>query len=87
MILTAEDNTAGRFYNLFNNGTITFKGEKSIGIQIFAPNFGNTEVAAVNTGTITMGGIESYGMKLSSILRNTANNVFENRGTIICLKA
>ena len=82
LILTAEDNTAGRFYNLFNNGTITFKGEKSIGIQIFAPNFGNTEVAAVNTGTITMGGIESYGMKLSSILRNTANNVFENRGII-----
>ena len=84
LILTAEDNTAGRLYNLINDGTIDFMGEKSIGIQIFAPNYGNTNISVSNgnTGTITVGGIESYGMKLSSIVTLTGNTAFSNAGTI-----
>jgi hypothetical protein len=82
LILTAENDAVGRHYNLINDGIINFQGEKSIGIQIFAPNYTQTEVSAINTGTITVGGMESYGMKLSSVLKNSALNVFENNGTI-----
>ena len=83
LILTFEndDSRANSDYRLINDGTIKFMGKSSIGIQIFAPGSPNTRITVQNNGTITMGGIESYGLKLSS--RVSQNNMtFENNGTI-----
>ena len=95
MILTHEfdDNSNDGYYRLVNNGKISFKGDNSIGIQVYAPpaNNPNTIVQVINgesagDKTITLGGVKSYGLKLSSrILQNASNNrksIFENRGTI-----
>ena len=85
MILTYENNDtrATSDYRLINNtgGNITFKGKSSIGIQIYAPGSNNTRVTVKNDGTITMGGIESYGLKLSSRVSDQ-NMTFENNGNI-----
>ena len=83
LILTFEndDSRANSDYRLINDGTIKFMGKSSIGIQIFAPGSPNTRITVQNNRTITMGGIESYGLKLSS--RVSQNNMtFENNGTI-----
>ena len=85
MILTYEDNDARNTsdYRLINGagGNITFKGKSSIGIQIYAPGSNSTHITVQNKGTMNMGGIESYGLKLSS--RVSQNNMtFENNGTI-----
>ena len=85
LIMTYEndDTRANSEYKLVNNGTIKFTGEKSIGIQIYAPGSASYVNVANNTGkTITMGGIESYGMKWSS--RVAANSTMINAagGTI-----
>ena len=99
MILTQEfdEDSIDGYYKLVNNGTISFMGERSIGIQIYAPpEWGrNTTVEVINKesasgkGEINLGGKRSYGMKLSSaiwdILYPTPTgrpSVFENRGTI-----
>ncbi|WP_146966558.1 autotransporter-associated N-terminal domain-containing protein [Pseudoleptotrichia goodfellowii] len=95
LILTQEfddPNPGNNYYRLINNGKISFMGKSSIGIQVYAKptNSPNTVIDVINgegTGSkeITMGGIESYGMKLSSrILQSAAgrSSVFENRGTI-----
>ena len=81
MILTLEnqDTYSDSVYNLTNDGTINFGGEKSIGIQVFAPT-SPSKVVISNTGDITMGGIESYGMKWSSRVRN--DSTMDNTGTI-----
>ncbi|MEX6495441.1 hypothetical protein AB6N31_11760, partial [Fusobacterium animalis] len=81
MILTLEnqDTYSDSVYNLTNDGTINFGGEKSIGIQVFAPT-SPSKVVTSNTGNITMGGIESYGMKWSSRVRN--DSTMDNTGTI-----
>ena len=85
MILTFEneDIHTNSNYILKNNGTIKINGEKSIGIQIFAPG-SPSKVTVSNTGTggkgIFMGGIESYGMKWSS--RVAIDSTMENTGTI-----
>ena len=85
MILTYENNDtrATSDYRLINNtgGNITFKGKSSIGIQIYAPGSNNTRVTVKNDGTITMGGIESYGLKLSSRVSDQ-NMTFENNENI-----
>ena len=85
LIMTYENDDTGATseYKLVNNGTIKFTGEKSIGIQIYAPGSASYVNVANNTGkTITMGGIESYGMKWSS--RVAANSTMINAvgGTI-----
>ena len=98
MILTHEfddPNSNNNYYSLVNGtsttpGIISFKGKSSIGIQVYAPhqNAINTRVEVINDskGTINLGGVESYGLKLSSrILEQSPNgtkSVFENRGSI-----
>jgi len=90
MILTAED-TEGNYdenssYSLINKGIIRFNGEKSIGIQIYAPSYmgsgHNIKVLVANEkgATIDLKGRNSYGMKLSSGVNYL--NRFENKGTI-----
>ena len=81
LILTFEnnDNYSTSKYILKNSGKIDFGGEKSIGIQIYAPGSpSNVEVSNSGIGTngIYMGGIESYGMKWSSRVSDasTMNN-------------
>ena len=76
MILTYENNDArdNSLYSLINNGKILFKGDKSIGIQIFAPRSYNTRVDIKNRGEISIGGIESYGMKISSRIKRKDKN-------------
>ena len=89
LILTYEnvDNRANSSYVLTNKGTIDFQGKRSIGIQVFAPgNDGNENsplVTVKNEGAnskITLGGVASYGLKLSS--RVNKNSTVENEGTI-----
>ena len=83
LIMTYEndDTRAASLYKLTNDGTIKFTGEKSIGIQIYAPgSASNVEVANNTNGTISVGGIESYGMKWSSRVSN--NSTMENTGNI-----
>ena len=98
MILTHEfddKNTDVNYYRLVNGtstdvGTISFKGKSSIGIQVYAPhqNAINTRVEVINDskGSISLGGLESYGLKLSSRILDKSPNgtksVFENRGSI-----
>ena len=98
MILTHEfddPNSNNNYYSLVNGtsttpGIISFKGKSSIGIQVYAPHQSaiNTRVEVINDskGTINLGGVESYGLKLSSrILEQSPNgtkSVFENRGSI-----
>ncbi|QYR61301.1 autotransporter-associated N-terminal domain-containing protein [Fusobacterium polymorphum] len=98
MILTHEyddPDPNNNYYRLVNgtsteSGLISFKGKSSIGIQVYAPqeNSTNTRIEVINDekGIIKLGGVESYGLKLSSrILDKSANgkkSVFENRGLI-----
>jgi fusobacterium outer membrane protein (fragment) len=96
MILTHEKDDPSpttNYYRLINNGVISFKGDSSIGIQVYAPPAGapNTVVQVINGESvggnkiISLGGIKSYGLKLSSrILEGAGNNKskFENRGQI-----
>ena len=85
LILTFEqdDNRANSNYKLINNsgGTIAFKGKSSIGIQVYAPGSNETRITVQNNGNINMGGIESYGLKLSSRVSDQ-NMTFENNNTI-----
>ncbi|CAN2326012.1 Autotransporter domain-containing protein [Fusobacterium sp. oral taxon C10] len=90
LILTYEnvDNRDSSNYILRNKGTINFQGKRSIGIQVYAPgNDGTNEnvpiVSIKNEGknsTITMGGVASYGLKISS--RVDENSIVENEGKI-----
>ena len=90
LILTYEntDNRADTNYVLTNKGTIDFQGKRSIGIQVFAPGSDargiNAPIVTVkNEGAnskITLGGVASYGLKLSS--RVNKNSTVENEGTI-----
>ena len=85
LILTYEnlDNNSANSYVFTNEATglIDFKGEKSIGIQIYAPGSENVPIRVTNQGVINIGGIESYGLKLSS-RANSTGMVFSNTGTI-----
>ncbi|KDE67954.1 autotransporter-associated N-terminal domain-containing protein [Fusobacterium necrophorum] len=85
MILTYENNDSRResLYSLINTkeGKIEFKGEKSIGMQIYAPNSPEINVNVKNEGTISMGGAESYGIKISSRIADNRQND-ENNETI-----
>ena len=84
LILTYENNDVrvDSNYILTNTGTIDIRGEKSIGIQIFAPRTSSQlQVKNNSNSTITMGGIESYGLKLSSRVSSTRME-FSNLGTI-----
>ena len=96
MILTQEfdtPNPGNNYYRLINDGKISFMGRNSIGIQVYAKpdNTPSTIIDVINkengngAGEITLGGIESYGLKLSSRILREANgrkSVFENRGKI-----
>ena len=81
MILTLEnvDTYASSHYHLINEGKISINGEKSIAMQIFAPT-SPSKVEVSNASNISMGGIESYGMKWAS--RVDSNSTMENTGTI-----
>ena len=78
MILTYENNDDrdDSLYSLINdkNGKIKFNGDKSIGIQIFAPRSYDIRVNVKNKGIISIGGIESYGIKISSRIKNKEAN-------------
>ena len=86
MILTHEFDdldSNNNYYSLTNGtsttpGTISFKGKSSIGIQVYAPhqNAINTRVEVINDtkGTINLGGVESYGLKLSSRILDKSPN-------------
>jgi len=85
LILTMENNDtrANSKYILENSKIIKFNGEKSIGIQIFAPgSISNVEVSNNGTGTngIFIGGKDSYGMKWSS--RVSTTSTMNNTGII-----
>ena len=90
IILTYEnsDKRLDTNYVLTNKGTIDFQGRRSIGIQVYAPgkdsNWTNEPIVSVkNEGTgsvITMGGVASYGLKVSSRIMNKSK--VENEGTI-----
>ena len=85
LMLTYEDadSNSSNSYVFTNEptGLIDFRGEKSIGIQIYAPGSENVPIKVTNQGVINIGGIESYGLKLSS-RANSANMVFSNTGII-----
>lgn len=85
LILTYENNDtrSGSHYTLTNAGNINFTGKSSIGIQIFAPGSVSMPVTVSNDsgGLITLGGIESYGLKLSSRVLE-AGSTLTNSGTI-----
>ena len=78
MILTYENNDDRKesLYSLINdkNGKIKFNGDKSIGIQIFAPRSYDIRVDVKNKGIISIGGIESYGIKISSRIKRKDEN-------------
>ena len=87
LILTYEgQHGTAATYNFTNKGTIDFKGQSSIGIQIFAPwGSGNAVTNTINvlndTGAkINLGGKESYGLKWSSRVPQTST--MENKGII-----
>ena len=87
LILTYEgQHGTAATYNFTNKGNINFKGQSSIGIQIFAPwGTGNAVTNTINvlndTGaTINLGGKESYGLKWSSRVPQTST--MENKGII-----
>ena len=90
LILTYEniDNRDSSNYILRNKGTINFQGKRSIGIQVYAPGSDNNKINAPkvtvkNIGykaDITLGGVASYGLKLSS--RVDENSIVENEGKI-----
>ena len=83
LIMTYEqdDTLSDSKYILKNNNIIKFTGEKSIGIQVFAPGSpSRVEVSNTNNSPITLGGIESYGMKWSS--RVADNSTMDNSGTL-----
>ncbi len=95
LILTYENTSnkmnndgVGNNYVLTNQGTINFQGKKSIGIQVYAP--GKDSANGVNKplvnvenksgASIIMGGVASYGLKLSS--RVDEDSKVENAGKI-----
>ncbi|WP_314339309.1 autotransporter-associated N-terminal domain-containing protein [Leptotrichia wadei] len=83
LIMTYEqdDTLSDSKYILKNNNIIKFTGEKSIGIQVFAPGSpSRVEVSNTNNSSITLGGIESYGMKWSSCVAD--NSTMDNSGTL-----
>ncbi|QYR54309.1 autotransporter-associated N-terminal domain-containing protein [Fusobacterium hwasookii] len=90
IILTYEnsDKRLDTNYVLTNKGTINFQGRRSIGIQVYAPgkdsNWTNEPIVNVkNEGAgsvITMGGVASYGLKVSSRIMD--KSTVENEGTI-----
>ena len=81
MTYEQDDTLSDSKYILKNNNIIKFTGEKSIGIQVFAPGSpSRVEVSNTNNSSITLGGIESYGMKWSS--RVADNSTMDNSGTL-----
>ena len=85
LIMTYEqdDTLSDSKYILKNNNIIKFTGEKSIGIQVFAPGSpSRVEVSNTNNSSITLGGIESYGMKWSSRVADNSNSTMDNSGTL-----
>ncbi len=80
LLLAHEDPDATNTYTLENGGTIKFSGTNSIGIQIEADGSSTTKVNALNKKDITLGGANSYGMKLSSRVDSTST--VKNEGTI-----
>ena len=92
LILTYENadnkNIPNDSYELINKGKIKFNGNHSIGIQVYAPGSDSNginapKVTVKNIGDkadITLGGVASYGLKLSS--RVDENSIVENEGKI-----
>ncbi len=83
LVLTADHTDGGAGTNILTNkGTISFAGHHSIGIQIDADNSPSAVVQVLNKNgaNITLGGGTSYGIKLSSAVKNTST--ITNSGTI-----
>jgi len=83
MILTYENNDTrvNTKYVLTNNGTIDFGGEKSIGIQVYAPGSPSL-VEVANTNKMNIGGTASYGMKWSSRVGANSTMINDKSGVI-----
>jgi len=86
LIMTFENDdsaASANKYELTNTGTIKFNGRNSIGIQIYAPGSpSRVNVANNGTGIITIGGIESYGMKWSSAVNANSTMINDTNATI-----
>ncbi|WP_338946424.1 autotransporter-associated N-terminal domain-containing protein [Fusobacterium canifelinum] len=95
MLLTSKDTDGTGKYEITNKGTISFNGKNSTGILINALRqpiegsnnstnieqlAGGLKVLNDEKATITVNGIESYGMQLAS--RVAKLEQFENKGTI-----
>ena len=83
MILTYEnpDTRVNTKYVLTNNGIIDFGGERSIGIQVYAPGSPSL-VEVANTNKMNIGGIASYGMKWSSRVGANSTMINDKSGVI-----
>jgi hypothetical protein len=83
LILTYEniDTVNGNEYRLINNGKIDFKGGNSIGVQIFAPDSPSkvTVENKSNSAEIILGGVASYGLKLSSRVSSQSSVINSGR--------
>ena len=60
-------------------GEIDFRGERSIGMYVYLPDFTSWAIMK-NSGTISLSGSESYGMKLAA--RTASRAEMTNEGTI-----
>jgi len=83
MILTYEnpDTRVNTKYVLTNNGIVDFGGERSIGIQVYAPGSPSL-VEVANTNKMNIGGTASYGMKWSSRLAADSTMINDKNGVI-----
>ena len=83
MILTYEnpDTRVNTKYVLTNNGIVDFGGERSIGIQVYAPGSPSL-VEVVNTNKMNIGGTASYGMKWSSRVAADSTMINDKNGVI-----
>ena len=83
MILTYEnpDTRVNTKYVLTNNGIVDFGGERSIGIQVYAPGSPSL-VEVANTNKMNIGGTASYGMKWSSRVAADSTMINDKNGVI-----
>ena len=86
LALVQEDNVQGG--KMINNGqgTIDFRGERSIGLYTYLPNY-TTNRPMINRGKIFLSGKESYGMKFAATeVAGTVDFVNDTTGTITLRK-
>ncbi|WP_336019986.1 autotransporter-associated N-terminal domain-containing protein, partial [Fusobacterium polymorphum] len=86
LALVQEDNVLGG--NMINNGqgVIDFRGERSIGLYTYLPNY-TTNRPMINRGNVFLSGKESYGMKFAATeVAGTVSFINDTTGTITLRK-